>query len=139
MIEEIKKLPNDVKAAILDDLILPIIASNKIAQVLDLDLNELIKKRNTSKSDRIQRLINDYEGEKEKEIVLSEREQEVVRRIANGVANSEIAKELGISSRTVDAHRYNVMRKIDVTSTAALVKYAIRVKLTSVQCSEIGR
>ena len=58
--------------------------------------------------------------------ILTEREIEVVRLIAEGLTNREIAERLGISVKTVDTHRGNIMEKLDVHNTAELIKYAIR-------------
>ena len=49
--------------------------------------------------------------------------------IAEGHTNKATAKMLNISLKTVDTHRAKVMRKLDLASTAALVRYAIRNKL----------
>lgn len=57
---------------------------------------------------------------------ITKREVEVLRLIASGLSNSQIAEELFISIRTVDAHRNHIMQKIDARSTADLVKYAIK-------------
>jgi len=61
--------------------------------------------------------------------VLSKREVEVLRLIASGMSNREIAEKLFISIRTVDAHRNHIMQKLHLKSTAELVKYAIREKI----------
>jgi DNA-binding NarL/FixJ family response regulator len=58
--------------------------------------------------------------------VLTEREIEIVRLIAEGLINREIAERLGISVKTVDTHRGNIMEKLNVHNTAELIKYAIR-------------
>lgn len=60
---------------------------------------------------------------------LSKREVEVLRQIASGMSNREIAEKLFISIRTVDAHRNHIMQKLNLKSTAELVKYAIREKI----------
>jgi RNA polymerase sigma factor (sigma-70 family) len=57
---------------------------------------------------------------------LTEREQEVLTELAEGASNDEIAAQLGISSKTVNRHRENLMRKLNLHSRAELVKYAIR-------------
>ena len=56
---------------------------------------------------------------------LSQREREVLVRIASGRANKVIAGELGVSVRTVETHRERVMRKLNLHSVAALTRYAI--------------
>jgi two-component system, NarL family, nitrate/nitrite response regulator NarL len=56
---------------------------------------------------------------------LSRRELEVLVRIAEGYTNKQIADRLGISVRTVETHRENLMRKLGVQGTAALTKWAV--------------
>lgn len=57
---------------------------------------------------------------------LSEREEEVLYRICQGLSNQEIADLLHISKRTVDKHRENLLLKTDSKNTAGLVMFAIR-------------
>jgi DNA-binding NarL/FixJ family response regulator len=61
--------------------------------------------------------------------VLTARERGVVQLIAEGNSNKEVAQILGINLKTVETHRASAMRKINVSSTANLVRYAIRNKL----------
>ena len=56
---------------------------------------------------------------------LTVREREVLKLIAEGVKNKEIADLLFISVRTVEHHRANIMRKLNIKKTANLIKYAI--------------
>ncbi len=56
---------------------------------------------------------------------LSEREREVLRLLALGNTNQEIAEMLYISVRTAETHRAHIMRKLDLTTRAELVRYAI--------------
>lgn len=63
---------------------------------------------------------------------LTEREKEVLRLIAEGKSNKEIAELLCLSIKTVAAHRANIMDKLDIHSRTELVKYAIRQGLTSI-------
>lgn len=60
---------------------------------------------------------------------LTSREREIVQLIAEGKSNKEIASMLGISGKTADAHRANLMRKLDVHSVSEIVRYAIRNKM----------
>ncbi|MFT3931098.1 MAG: response regulator transcription factor [Spongiibacteraceae bacterium] len=62
---------------------------------------------------------------------LGRRELEVLRLLAEGQRSSEIADRLSISSGTVEVHRRNIMRKLDLHSIAELTKFAIRNGLTS--------
>jgi len=56
---------------------------------------------------------------------ISERESEVLRLIASGYSNKEIAARLGLSVKTVEAHKANAMRKLDLTGRIDIVKYAV--------------
>jgi two-component system response regulator NreC len=56
---------------------------------------------------------------------LSERELEVLRLVALGYTNSEIAKQLYISARTIETHRANLQTKLGVTGRPELVRYAL--------------
>ena len=56
---------------------------------------------------------------------LSEREREVLRLLALGHTNQEIAKELYISVRTAETHRAHIMQKLRLSSRAELVRYAL--------------
>ena len=60
---------------------------------------------------------------------LSSREIEILLGICRGLSNQEIADELFISKRTVDAHRANILEKTGCKNTASLVVYAIRNRL----------
>ena len=62
---------------------------------------------------------------KAKNVVLSSREMEVLQQIAEGAANKQVAAELGISIKTVEKHRTNLMKKLDIHDTAGLTRYAI--------------
>lgn len=65
------------------------------------------------------------------ESVLSDRERGVLILLADGLSIKEIAARLCLSAKTVEAHRANIMRKLELNSVAELVKYALRVGLTS--------
>jgi DNA-binding NarL/FixJ family response regulator len=56
---------------------------------------------------------------------LSEREQEVLRLIALGHSNKEIAAQMGLSVKTVEAHKANAMQKLDMKGRTDIVSYAI--------------
>jgi two-component system, NarL family, response regulator NreC len=61
--------------------------------------------------------------------LLSDREREVLVLLAEGVSLKEIAGQLSLSVKTVDAHKCNLMRKLDVHDRTSLIRYAIRTKL----------
>ena len=60
------------------------------------------------------------------EVELTQREAEVLQLIAEGYANKQIAAELGLSVKTAETHRSNIMRKLDLHSVSDLVLYAVR-------------
>jgi DNA-binding NarL/FixJ family response regulator len=61
-------------------------------------------------------------------VSLTQREQEVLNHIWDGLKNREIGKKLRISHKTVEAHRSSMMKKVQTTNTAQLLK----------SCSELG-
>ena len=63
--------------------------------------------------------------------VLSNREREVLQMVAEGISTKEIAKKLHISIKTVETHRRQIMKKLNIFSVAELTKYAVRKGLTS--------
>ncbi len=58
--------------------------------------------------------------------LLTDREREVLQLIAEGYTNREVAKQLFISVKTVEAHRAHIMQKLNIHDIAKLVKYAIQ-------------
>lgn len=76
---------------------------------------------------------NEKEAEAENILsVLTKRETEICKLLAEGKANREIAKELYISIRTVDTHRTNILKKLDVKSNVDLARLAINAGLVEV-------
>ena len=61
--------------------------------------------------------------------LLSDREREVLVLLAEGFAIKEVAGRLGLSVKTVDAHRSKLMRKLGLHDRSELLRYAIRKKL----------
>ena len=57
---------------------------------------------------------------------LTEREREVLSLVATGLSTREIAGRLDISTRTVETHRANLMRKLNLKSVALLTQFALR-------------
>ena len=55
--------------------------------------------------------------------LLSEREIEVINQIKDGLSSKEIADKLGISIKTVEVHRHNILKKLKVKNTASLINY----------------
>lgn len=64
-------------------------------------------------------------------IKLSTREIQIIELIAEGHTNTQIAEKLFLSAHTVNTHRKNIMAKLGVNNTAAIVMYAVKTKLIS--------
>jgi DNA-binding NarL/FixJ family response regulator len=79
----------------------------------------------------LEKLLRDYLlSKKEKsKVALSSREQSVVQLIAEGHTNKSAGAVLRLSVKTVETHRASAMRKLGISSTAELVRFAIRTKL----------
>jgi DNA-binding NarL/FixJ family response regulator len=60
---------------------------------------------------------------------VTSREREIIQLVAEGRSNKEAASTLGISVKTIEAHRANIMRKLQLHSVSDLVRYAIRNKI----------
>ena len=56
---------------------------------------------------------------------LTNREQTILLELAQGKSNKEVANSLGISVRTVETHRNNIKKKLGISSTAGLTRYAM--------------
>ena len=79
-------------------------------------------------------LIRDYlhrarQGDGLPDTILTPREEEVLKLIAEGYSTREIAATLGISAKTVDRHRTNTLQKLGLRDRLALTRYAIRAGL----------
>ena len=68
--------------------------------------------------------------------LLTPREHEVLAWIADGLTNREIAEQLVISVKTVDRHRENIMRKLNLHNRVELVRYAIEKGLIPVDSGQ---
>lgn len=78
--------------------------------------------------DIIQRYIDALESQQDEEddIPLTNREKEILELISESLTTKEISAKLFISHRTVDTHRTNLMRKLNIRNTAGLVRFAIQ-------------
>jgi DNA-binding NarL/FixJ family response regulator len=76
------------------------------------------------------KVMDSYSGRKvtahgEAKASLSDRESEVLRLIALGYSNKEIAAQLSLSVKTIEVHKANAMRKLNLTSRIELIRYAV--------------
>ena len=78
-------------------------------------------------SDYVQRL----RGDDQSEAVLTPRQREVLQLIAEGHSSKEIARRLDLSAKTVESHRSQLMKQLDIHEVAGLVRYAVRAGLVS--------
>jgi len=70
-------------------------------------------------------------GEPQEVGSLTPRQRQVVTMIAEGLTMKEVAAALGLSPRTVEAHKYQVMQTLGLQTTADLIRYALEHRLTS--------
>lgn len=104
-----------------------------IAAIKEIEKNKIYISSSFS-SEVISKLVQHRSKERDKKPRsvfkdLSPREREVLTLIAEGNQNKKVARKLGISVRTVEHHRLSIMRKLNVSNTAGLVKYAIKAGL----------
>lgn len=69
---------------------------------------------------------------------LTTRERDILARIAQGDSNSRIASALGVSIKTIEKHRGNLMRKLDLHDTAQVTRYAVRQGLLAARSFDAG-
>lgn len=62
-------------------------------------------------------------------IDITKREKEIIEWISLGFSNKEIAEKILVSTSTVDAHRYNILKKLEVRNTAEMIMKAIKLKI----------
>jgi DNA-binding NarL/FixJ family response regulator len=83
----------------------------------------------------VEKLVDDFRSRSHgsqgiaRSSTLTPREREVVKMIAEGNSVKEIANLLGLSVKTVEAHKFNLMRKLNIHNKAQLVTYAIQKKI----------
>jgi len=75
-------------------------------------------------------LRTDQGLEQQSKEAITPREREIIQLLAEGRSNKETASHLGISVKTIEAHRANIMRKLHLRSLSDLVRYAIRNNIT---------
>lgn len=73
----------------------------------------------------------DFESFSCEPVILSERENEIIILIAEGMTNGQIAEQLFLSNHTINTHRKNIMGKLGVKNTAGIVMYAVKTNLVS--------
>ena len=95
----------------------------------ETELREIVSRMFEQANDNLQK----FTAQREHEAMLGRltaREQQVLERIVAGRLNKQIADDLGISIKTVEAHRANIMEKLQVTTVADLMKVALAAEPT---------
>jgi len=114
---------------------------NSNAEIVYKTINE-VSSKGFYYSSKIQNIINQGIATKKKprrnefSIAITAREKEVLTMICEQYTNAEIAKSLFISTRTVDGHRNNLLKKFNRKNTAGLVAYAIQKELVALDPSQ---
>lgn len=147
LVQIVKKYPNAKFLAITDiqsnDVIAKALKSGVTSHLLkDCDQDEIVEaiyktsngekfmcgKIASAALDEKTVSINEYSCEGLK---VSDREMEIIKLIAEGLSNKEVADKLFLSTHTVTTHRKNIMNKLGVNNTAGLVLFAVRENLVS--------
>jgi DNA-binding NarL/FixJ family response regulator len=74
-------------------------------------------------------IVANLSGERAPETLLSEREIQIIRLVAEGKITKEIADQLYVSVRTIETHRSRIMKKLGVSNTAEMIRMAYKKKL----------
>ena len=142
LLSEIKKISEDIKVIILSmhsdkQLIKEVLKKGAEGYLLKtaseedmiLAVNQVIDGKKFYSSEITENLLDDKTGNWKEKTPLTSREIEILKLVAEGFNSTEIGEKLFISDRTVDTHRTNLMRKLEIKNIAGLVRYAIQNKL----------
>ncbi len=79
--------------------------------------------------DLVSLLVNGKVADVHDKAILTVRQREVLQLLAEGKTMKEVATQLGISPRTAESHKYEIMREMGIETTAGLIRYAVQIKL----------
>jgi two-component system response regulator NreC len=102
-------------------------------------IHEVMAGRTYLSPEVTQGLVDSYvrssprKGENPAFATLTDREREALQLLAEGRSSKEIANKMGVSVKTIETHRRNIMEKLNLHSVAELTKYAIREGVTSLE------
>ncbi len=102
---------------------------NADEQELLAAITEVASGRKHFNSEISQLMIGNMASDEDSDKKLSERELEVLQLVSEGKTTKEIAENLFVSARTVETHRVNMMKKLNVQNTAELIKKAAHLRL----------
>ena len=137
--EQFKQQQPDVRVLILTmhedrEYIMKMVQSGVAGYVLkDVAAEELVlaiqtvHRRGTYFSSGASSILFSQMGQAQEEpaVKISKREETVLKLIAEGLCNKDIARRLDLSVRTVEAHRQNIKKKLEITTSAGLIRYAL--------------
>jgi DNA-binding NarL/FixJ family response regulator len=145
---KIKKVSRDTEVLIFtgsedEQLIRDVFAANARSYILKTDISDHLKaaisalsKHKSYFTSRASEVVfakflegKDKASEKPPAERITPREREIVKLLAEGMSNKDVANSLGISVKTAETHRAAIMRKLEMTAFADLVRYAIREKI----------
>jgi len=113
------------------------VLKNRAYDELVRAVREVMKGRKYLSPDIARGVVDDYVemstsiSENPAFTVLTHREREVLQQLAEGRSTKEMAENLGVSVKTVETHRRNIMEKLNLHSVAELTKYAVREGVSS--------
>ncbi|MEM6734883.1 MAG: response regulator transcription factor [Bacteroidota bacterium] len=113
------------------------VVKDSVAEEIIVAINKVLSGGKYFSREVIDTAINSYreikhEQKKKEEVQLTKRELEVLIDISNGLKNQEIAQRLFITEKTVEAHRGNVMKKLQARNMAELIKKAMTLGLLNI-------
>jgi len=95
-------------------------------------INQILKNKTYFSDEVIETMVNDdaYENEGSPDLskiaTLSNREKEIAHLLCNGMSNKQIAEQLFVSPKTIDNHRTNIMRKLEVHNIVGLIRFCLK-------------
>lgn len=102
---------------------------NTDEEELTLAIRTVNKGKKYFSTETSEKMINFMSTQSVSENILSNKETEVLGLISEGLTTKEIAAKLFVSSRTIETHRANILKKLEVKNTAELIKKAAKIKL----------
>ena len=102
---------------------------NADEQELTLAIRMVHKGKKYFNTEISEKMINFMATQSVSEDILSYKEKEVLALISEGFTNKEIANKLYVSARTIETHRANILKKLEVKNTAELIKKAAKINL----------
>jgi DNA-binding NarL/FixJ family response regulator len=87
---------------------------------------------------RVTRILLDFAKQNGRAEVLTSREREIVQLVAEGHCTKDVARMLAMSVKTAETHRSNILRKVQVHTTAELILYAVRNQIVHIESAPEG-